>query len=87
MTHEQKLDALSAFFDKYEELIDDAKENSDLWALKELDLCLGGEMHDKKTEEHIVNAMLFLAERFNDEYEMSPEGLKAWCDSVSIEEN
>jgi len=85
MSYNEKVDALVAFCDKYEEMLDNAKEGSDLWAFKELDKVYAQVDGDgTECKEHLVNAMMFLAERFNDEYEMSEEGLKAWCDSMDM---
>lgn len=82
MTYEEKYDAVQAFCDKYESLIDKAPEGSDLWAFKGLDdtmmdieavLCDDSEMllpsnvdGLNRAKAQIINAMLHIAERWSE---------------------
>lgn len=76
MTYEQKHDAVMAFYDKYESLIKEAPENSDLWVFWELYnaynhvLTMGVWVQNRNWSEAqkcIINAMLHIAERWSNE--------------------
>lgn len=76
MTYEEKFDAVQAFCDKYESLIDEAPEGSDLWAFRELcDIFDGVDQVQtaiwmdtiESVKVHLINAMLHIAERWSEE--------------------
>lgn len=89
MTYEEKYDAVQAFCDKYESLIDEAPEGSDLWAFKGLDdtmtdieavLCDDCEMllpsnvdGLNRAKVQIINAMLHIAEKWSNETDIELE--------------
>lgn len=82
MTYEEKFDAVQAFSDKYESLIDEAPEGSDLWAFRELDdafssiekLGVWVRNHEwESAKEGIINAMLHIAERWANETDVELE--------------
>lgn len=67
MSYNQMQDAMVAFFDKFDYLIDDAIEGSDLWAVKELEKCYSNS-DDDKDKERLLRVMLYLAERVSDSF-------------------
>ena len=68
MTYEEKFDAVQAFCDKYDSLIKEAPEGSDLWALRELNNAFDrAAFNVVLTRRHLINAMLHIAERWSDE--------------------
>lgn len=67
MTYNQIEDAMVAFFDKFDYLIDDAIEGSDIWAIKELEKCYSNS-DDDNDKERLLRVMLYLAERVSDSF-------------------
>lgn len=80
-TYEEELDAVDAFFDKYDALISTASRNSLLGMLNDLDnamVCIEGHIMDetesntnntdlKEAEEYITHVTLLLAQMWSDE--------------------
>lgn len=78
MTYEEKFDAVPAFCDKYESIIDEAPEGSDMWAFREL--CDTFDEIDKvqtaiwmdtieSVKVHLINTMLHITERLSEDEE------------------
>ena len=67
MTYNQIQDAMVTFFDKFDYLIDDAIEGSDLWAIKGLEKCYSNS-DDDNDKERLLRVMLYLAEQVSDSF-------------------
>lgn len=94
MTYEEKFDAVQAFCDKYESLIDEAPEGSDLWAFRELDDAFdsigvverGYGISEKfdSIRVHLINAMLYIAERWSYETDVELECVDPKTGEVTV---
>ena len=93
MTYEEKFDAVQAFCDKYESLIDEAPEGSDLWAFREL--CDSFDYVDKvqtaiwmetieSVKVRLINAMLHIAEGWTNETDVELECVDPKTGEVTV---
>ena len=67
MTYNQMQYAMVAFFDKFDYLIDEVIEGSDLWAINELEKCYSNS-DDDDNKERLLRVMLYLAEQVSDSF-------------------